>query len=371
MSKIGIDINALTRPKVTGTERYVGALIHALKTQASQEDITLYTRSKISSIEPLPEAWRQKELHWPLPKFWTHGRLSLELITSPPDVCFIPAHEVPFFPGKAKIVTTIHDVAFHYHPEVYSRAGARRQDWAVKRAVEKADAIIAISEATRQDLIKIYGTEEQKVHTVHSAIDETRLQIQESKITETLQKHRLQKQKYFISVGRIEAKKNIKMLLKAFDLFKSQTNSDQVLALGGSFGFGEEEIKKTWEGMQHRQDVRFLGYIEEKDLAPIIKGAAAYLFPSKYEGFGLPALEAMAAETPLVVSGTPALLEIAGNAALIAGTKSEEEWAEAMLRITEDQEGRGILINAGKERLKDFSWQKTAQQTMEVIKSVR
>ncbi|MFH1712151.1 MAG: glycosyltransferase family 1 protein [Patescibacteria group bacterium] len=375
MFTFGIDANALTRPSRTGTERYVSSLLREMMKFPLQQDeeVILYSSGPIDEFRQLPAGWSLRVLNWPPKKVWTHARLSWELIRRTPNVFFTPAHEIPRFYRRTKIVSTVHDVAFCIVPEVYSETSRRRQEWAVKRAIREADHLITVSNTTKQDLESIYHVPSSKITATQLAIEPDDFQVSEEKKRFVLQKYRLSRKKYFITIGRVEQKKNVLMLIDAFSEFKRSRPSDDPIELvfGGSVGFGEDVIMAKINASAVKESIKLLGYIPEEDLAGLVSGALAYVFPAHYEGFGIPALEAMAAEVPLIASDIPALREVAGEAAIFASPQSIGQWAGAMKKISDQEVDIDELVERGRERVGQFSWEKTAQKTWEVLRSLK
>jgi glycosyltransferase involved in cell wall biosynthesis len=367
MKTYGIDANVLTRQNITGTERYVSALLkEMMKTPLlDDERVLLYVSAPVKALTNLPKGWEVKVLAWPKIKGWTHLRLSMELIINTPDVFFSPAHEIPLFAPRTQIVATVHDVAFRALPNLYSPKAIKRQDWSVRRQIRMASKLLSVSESTKDDLLKYYQVEPSMVVPTLLAVDEEMFKISESSVNETLVTYSLESKSYFLSIGRIEKKKNIGFLISAFEEYRKEHKG--VLVLGGSFGFGGDEIKDQIENSPFRSDIRALGYVPDDDLPALMRGARAYVFPTNYEGFGIPALEAMAADIPLIASDIPALREVAGDAALFADPSDVQAWATAMAEVSLETE---VLREKGKERLGHFSWTTTAAKTWEVLRSL-
>ncbi|MBT4857527.1 glycosyltransferase family 4 protein [Candidatus Uhrbacteria bacterium] len=372
---IGIDANALTRTNHTGTERYLKALLLHMGREplASGEQVILYTSAPVKSIEPLPEGWSWKVVKWPLKKGWTHGGLSLELLRRPPDIFFTPVHEVPLFHRRAQIVNTIHDVAFAIEPKTYSALSRLRQQWAVKRAVKHSKHLITVSETTKQDLHRLYKVPFAKMSVTHLAINVADYaDVGADRMKTTLDTFRLYPNKFFITIGRVEEKKNIGLLLEAFFAYKKRRGigDPTELVLAGSHGDGIERFKKQVTKSSFSSDVHFIGFISDEQKAALLQGAMAYVFPSRYEGFGIPALEAFASDCPLLASDIPALREVAGDAALYAPVDIIDNWARQMERVALNDDVRDRLTVAGRGRLKDFSWDSTARKTWDVLRSI-
>ncbi|MBU0614450.1 glycosyltransferase, partial [Patescibacteria group bacterium] len=176
---IGIDANALAREKFTGTERYVLELLRAMQEQPleSGEQVHLYVSRPLQEFKNLPAGWKQVVLKWPPKKIWTHARLSLRLLISPPDIFFSPAHEIPLLHRRCKIITTIHDIAFRIMPEVYSEKNRKRQEWAVGRAILQSKKILTVSNTTKKDLINYYRAAEAVICPTPLGIHPERLQV--------------------------------------------------------------------------------------------------------------------------------------------------------------------------------------------------
>lgn len=360
----GIDANVLTRARKTGTERYVLSMLKEMLKEPLRDDerVFLYTSKFIDELSDLPSGWEQKVLNWKPGKAWTHLRLSFELWRRTPDVFFSPAHEIPLLTGRTKIVSTVHDVAFRRFPDIYSARDLNRQEWAISRAVKKADEIITVSETTKNDLISLFGVHEEKITSIHLAVEPEDFILDNEEINRVLEKYDLEREEYCVSIGRIEKKKNIKFLVEAL------SGSGKRLVLGGTFSEDSGEIKEAIENSNGL--VKILGYVPDEDLAGLIAGSFAYVFPSKYEGFGIPALEAMACGVPLIASDIPALKEIVGDAALLISPDDQNAWTRAVSNL-KNEELRKVLIEKGDNQFRKFSWRKNANKTWEILKSLR
>ena len=368
---IGIDVNALTRNQRTGTERYLFSVLREMMKSSLQpgEQVILYSSAVVADLGKLPAGWSWKILDWPLQKGWTHARLSFELLVQPPDVFWNPVHEIPTFHRHAKIVSTIHDVAFRRLPGIYSEKGTTRQEWAVARAVKESAAIISVSQTTKNDLVELYGLSAEKIFVTHLAVDETLHSMVDRPFSEA-------NENYFLTIGRLEKKKNIANLVRAFgrvvrDTPPAKGEQEGVrLVLAGSWGFGAEEIKEAIAESGCADRIITPGYVSDEEAHRLLAGAIAYVFPSYYEGFGIPALEAMQAGVPLIASDILALREVAGEAAMFVAPTDVEGWAVAMDQLLLNENLRLDLIKKGSERVKAFDWAKTADKTWEVLRAV-
>lgn len=369
---IGIDCNALTRGFATGVERYVRTLIiELMKTSLAPGDrVRLYVSSIPKETMALPDGWEWRVLPFGMPKGWTHVRLSWELVRNPPDVLFVPGHEVPLFVSKkTKVVATVHDVAFRRVPSTYPPRARRRQEWAVRRAVKRATRLIAVSETTKRDLVELYGVNQEKISVTPLAVDTTQFVMTEGAMRDILQRYRVAPGKYFFFVGRLEEKKNVAALVDAFAEMRRKLGVGHPveLLLAGTPGFGGERILRA---VARATGVRTVGFVPDADAAALMRGARALCFPSLYEGFGLPILEGFAAGVPVIASDIPSSREVAGDAALFVAPDDVPGWTKAMERCLFGADVRATFIAKGNEQLQKFSWTATADATWNVLRKL-
>lgn len=402
---IGIDASRANLLHKTGTEWYSFYLIKNLAEIDKANTYWLYINQParpelIDAVKDNPN-FSFKLLKWPFFSFWTLGRLTLEMLYRRPDVLFIPAHTLPLF-GPRRTLNTIHDVAFVREQNLYravkaktNSAGTRqlinffvrlltlgryRSDsvdylyWSTAFALHHAKKIIAVSEFTKQDILNLYPkTSADKISVVHNGYPDhlyRRLPENAEKTKAVLDKYALAAP-YFLYIGRLEKKKNVSALVEAFAyLRENHPDIKTKLVLIGDAGFGYDEIKYTIEEFNLNGKVIMPGWVAEEDMPYVMNAAAAFIFPSKHEGFGIPVLQSLACGIPTAVSDIPVLREIAGNAALYFDQNDKRAIAEAMGRVLADQDLRKDLIAKGLEQVKKFSWRRCAEETLEVIKSL-
>lgn len=371
MPTYGIDAHLLLRKEATGVPRYARQLLLAMMQTPllEGEKVILYAHSAKPEDFTLAPGWTWKIISWPFARGWTHGGLSYELIRHPVDVVFVPGHEVPTFFNKKKtqMVTTIHDVAFRRVPESYSDANRLRQDWAVRGAVKKATRIISVSESTKRDLIELYRAPAEKIAVTPLAVNAADYRLTEETRREVLQRYRLSPGKYFFFVGRLEEKKNVAVLVEAFAELKRKLGLGHPLELilAGTPGYGSERILRA---VARASGVRTVGFVSDADSAGLMRGALALCFPSKYEGFGLPILEAFAANTPVIASDIPSSREVAGEAAMFVPVENIPAWTSAMEQCLMTADLRAELIAKGQAQLQKYSWSATASATWAVLR---
>ncbi len=372
---IGIDATAANKQKRTGVEWYAYHLIQEFKKLPIAQDdrVVLYSAGPLQDdLKDLPERWEVRVLSWPPKKAWRMFRLNWEMLRRKPDVLFVPANKLPFFRGR-RTITAVHDIGADRVLQVYEPKVRRRVRSATKRAVKKADQILTISEFTKQELIDVYKVPADKIVVTWLAADTDRYkQMRKDDIAQVLSKYRLGTS-YLFHIGRLEAKKNIITLIKAYEMFKKQRGVGDPfeLVLAGSPGFKFSEIKRFLDASGVKDSIRVLGHVPEEDVPALMNGATLYLFPSWYEGFGIPLLEAMACGTAVLASEAGALQEVAGEAAAFAHPREAQTWSVRMSDLVFNAAKREELVEKGLTRVKQFSWKKAAEQTWEAIQSFK
>lgn len=379
---IGIDASRANKPKKTGTEWYSYHLIQWFKKLDNSNHYFLYTNVPLKSgLENCPENFTEKVLSWPPGRLWTQFRLSWEMLVTrlrdllykivrdkkkqSIDRLFVSAHVIPLIHPKDTTVT-IHDIGFERFPKIYPWYDIVYHKWAVRWAKFRAKKIITISEFSKKELIDVFKIKPEKIHVIYNGYDKKNYRLYEkSKIDQVKSQYNLTKP-YLIFIGRLEEKKNTSFLIECFAEFKKKF-PEYNLVLIGRKGYGFDKVEENIKKYGLENDVIFPGWIETNDLTKILAGARAMIFPSNYEGFGIPVIEAMACGTPVICSNTTSLPEVAGDAAILVDPKNKEQIVEAMKKIVADENLRQNLVEKGLENVKRFSWEKCAQETLDVI----
>ena len=382
---IGIDASRAFLEKRTGIEEYSYQVIKHLRNELAGEQVVLYVRKreaedgKANGDFELPENWKVRKL-WG-PRLWTQGRLALEMFLHPPDVLFVPAHTVPWVRPKRTIVT-VHGLEYEFCPEAYSWWERLYMRWSIKNSCRWASSIIAVSENTKRDLMKLYGVPEEKITVVYEGVGRRELGMRKRELGMDskfqIQNFKLQihfnppaggpsSKPYFLFIGRIEARKNVARMIEAFDCFKKKCGANHQLVLAGKPGYGYEGIANCKLQITNSSDVIELGYVSEGEKWELLRNAAGFLFPSLYEGFGLPVLEAQAMGIPVLTSNVSSLPEVAGDGAILVDPLSVEEIARGIEKIALDSDFCSAIIENGRENAKQFSWEKCAKEVSEVL----
>jgi len=373
--KIGIDASRANKPIKTGVEWYSYHLINALKKIDSDNRYFLYTdKPLINELAAGPANFQQVLLKWPPKRMWTLIRLSwaMKFGKYQPDVLFVPAHTLPLLNPK-KTVVTVHDIGFKRFPEIYKWTARLYHTWSSRFIKKHATQIITISEFSKKEIMDVYKIPAEKIKVVYLGYNDHDYKFIADKLAvkDQIQNKFKIDAPYFLFIGRIEAKKNISRLIEAFSEFKRKHSNDQhKLVLIGQPGFEHEKIKENIIKFKLEQAVIELGWLKSDDCALLMNGADLFVFPSLYEGFGLPVLEAMACGCPVICSNTTSLPEVAGEAAIKFNPENVKVMVKAIEAVVFNLEIKQSLVEQGFEQIKKFSWLKCAQQTLKVLENV-
>lgn len=368
--KIGIDASRAFQKNKTGIEEYSYQVIKNIRSYLRDEQIILYLNPAINTRPDfeLPKNWKIKFLRAPI--FWTQARLSFEMLFHPIDVLFVPAHTVPLIHPKNTFVT-IHGLEYEFCPEAYSPWQKFYMRWVIRNSCRWAKKIIAVSENTKKDLMKLYKVPEEKIKVVYEGISiDQGLTFPLTDESANSSRSNLLTDKYLFFVGRLEERKNIGGMVEAFEMLKEKYNLPHKLVLAGKFGYGGEDIRNKIEESRNKKDIVLTGYISDEEKWELMKKADVFLFPTSYEGFGLPILEAQVAGTPVVTSNVSSMPEVAGDSAVLVDPKDTSAIAEAAYKLISDESCKNDIIKKGQENVKRFSWKKCAEEIAEVIRNL-
>jgi glycosyltransferase involved in cell wall biosynthesis len=368
---IGIDASRAFQNERTGIEEYSFQLIKSLRDKLDGQQVVLYISSTnyefiqiCECTNWIPKEWKIRVISWP--KFWTQVGLSLEMLFRPVDVLFVPAHTVPFFHAR-KTVVTVHGLEYEIRPQDYSFWGRLYMRFFIRNSCRWAKKIIAVSENTKKDLMRLYNIPENKIEVAYEGVSQNvELPMINGKI-----KGLDINAKFLLFIGRLEERKNIIGIIKAFEILKEKYAIPHKLVLAGKFGFGKEKIIRELAGTNWPKDIVMTGFVSEKEKWSLLRKADAFLFPTFYEGFGLPILEAQSVGTPVVASNNSSVSELIsganGASAILVDPMNAEEIAEATQKILNDESFRSCLIERGLENMKRFSWEKCARETSRIL----
>lgn len=367
---IGIDTSRAARRLRTGTENYSYYLIRELLAAGGGHRYRLYFDQPPPPHLFPPGPWEARVI--PFPRLWTHVRLSWEVRRHTPDLLFIPAHVLPLL-HPARSVVTVHDLGFRYFPQAHRLLDRWYLEWSTWYHARAAGHVIADSEATKRDLIQAYGIPPRRITVVYPGPDESLRRVEDPGAIARVRDHYGISGDYILYLGTLHPRKNLVRLVEAFALVRKRSGPravDSRLVLAGRKGWLYEPLFRRVAALGLEDDVVFTGYLPQAHVAPLLSGARIFAFPSLYEGFGFPVLEAMACGTPVICADSSSLPEVVGDAALLVDPDDVEAWAEALCRLLTDVELRQSLIQRGYHRLHRFSWARAAQQIVEVFAEV-
>lgn len=370
MITIGIDASRAYANERTGTETYAAEIIEGLLKVSRDSRFLLYRKRAAGDPPRFSQGnTEDRQLGWPPKYFWHLGRLSFELRKQEPDVFFEPAHTLPIL-HPIPSVATIHDIGFEDSPELYSRPELLYHRWAFAHTLKSATAIITVSQFTKDRIVERYPWAERKTKVIHHGFRPLPPpEAISSAVVERCLKHHHIHSPYLLSVGRLQTKKNTHQLIRAWSRLRS-LGFPHHLVLAGIPGTGYQEVVAAKRESPYAADLHELGYVSQLDKACLYVGASVFAFPSLYEGFGFPVLEAMAYRTPVVVARTASLPEVAGDAALYCNPLDLDDMVHTLRRCLEEASIREELTLRGLRRFREFSWDACAQKTLSLLQSV-
>lgn len=375
MTTIGIDIRMLAGGNTSGIEEYTTALLeHLLPIRSDLRFKLFYNGYRKTALHFSWLQLPQVELvatRFPNRLLDTSVRLTrfprTDHLIGSVDKFFSPhifLTEAP--PGTEKIVT-FHDLSFKKYPRFYSR-GKNFWHWSMhpRRQAESANKIIAVSDSTKTDLVETYHIPSEKIRVIHSGLRFSAARsISETELQNVRQKYRLPSD-FLLYLGTLEPRKNLAGLITAFTgLKKSPRNKNLKLVIAGNRGWLYETIFRAAAALP--SEIIFTGPVDEADKPALYRLATVFIYPSFYEGFGFPPLEAMAQQTPVLTSATSSLPEIVTDAAVLINPYKPEEIRRALENLLTDAKLRAHLTQKGSQQIQKFNWQTTARETLEYI----
>lgn len=368
--KIGIDASRANSSQKTGVEWYAFFVIQELKKIIpSEHQVELYTREPLQGdLANLPSNWQARVLNWPPRRLWTQIRLSWEMWRRSPEVLFSPAHFLPLiYPTRS--VITVHDCGGLRFPAGYTWLERVYTRWSLARAMLQA-VILTPSRFSQEEIVYLFKKEQPRVLAIPNAFDKEKFFpiTDAGRLDQVKQKYNLRRP-FFLSISRLEEKKNTAGIVRAFEMFRERQGGDYDLALLGKPGYGFSKVRAVINASKYKNDIILPGWVDTEDVPVLMSLATAFVFPSFYEGFGIPIIEAMACGLPVIASNTASCPEVSGEAALLINPQRPGEIAIAMVEIVNSSKLTESLRQAGLKRAGEFSWRHTAEQVWTVLQS--
>lgn len=373
--KIGVDAAVLHEP-LMGIPRVVREVLRVLQGNDPENDYYLY--SKLDFDFPLPNPRWHKCLHPRVPyllgSLYLKQGLSQAGAAESLDVFWCTrSHMFPMgLPSTVARVLTVYDIVWRLYPETMERVNHFAIKLFAERGIRQAHRIISISESTRRGLMEILRTPGDKIEVVHLGVsagfsardrEGARRFIAEKYGTST---------DYICAVGSVEPRKNLITLIEAIRILRDRDQLRHQLVIAGGSGWKNSNIYASVAelGLTERE-VKFLGWVPDEDLPSVYSGAAMFVFPSLYEGFGIPLLEAMACGTPIIASNTSSVPEVVGDAAILVSPNRSEEFADAIVKLTGDAVLSSSLVQKGLKRAREFTWEGAALKVLRIFQEAR
>jgi glycosyltransferase involved in cell wall biosynthesis len=379
--KIGLDCSTAVLKNKTGVGNYAFNLAHAL-TRIDKENFYIfypYFYRVFLGIEKdfkLPRTENSRVAYENLPHYLFYFLLSKgtpsflkEKMLGDVDIVHSTNFSAPRLMHK-KLVVTIYDLTVFTHPECHQKGNIDFCAKGIRDSLLYADKVIAISEHTKKDLMEILNAPSDMISVTQLAAGSDYYEVKDlATIRQAKEKYGLPEE-YVLFVGSLEPRKNIKGLLKAYSAIPVKLRKDFPLVIAGGKGWLNSDIPALVDGLDIKESVRFTGYIDGNDISAVYSGASVFAYPSLYEGFGLPILEAMSCGAPVITSNTSSMPEVAGDAALLVDPLNADELAFALETVLEKEDLRADMRKKGLARASQFSWDRCAHETLEVYRKV-
>ena len=370
--RIAVQASDLDHARIDGTRVYLLELLKRFGNLSTDDQFTLYHKQEFNP-QLAPPYFPNYTVHSiPFSKAWMQTRFAWEMFHTHPDKLFLPIQAAPvFLPKGIEVTATIHDLAWKRYPETFPSRDRWKLDFMLRTVVRQADKLIAVSHSTKRDLLEFFPhVEEGKVKVIHHGFDGeffgARLSLEE--LNRRLSAFSLQPAAFFLYVGALQPRKNLARLIQAFERAKIK-HPDMKLVLAGEVAWLSREILNVRERSSCQEDIILTGKVDFETLRALYQGARAFVFPSLYEGFGIPLLEAFASGIPVLTADNSSLREVAGDGALYCDAVSLESLTEGLIALWSNEALRADLIQKGSKELERFSWDKCAQETLEYIRS--
>lgn len=374
--RIGIDCRTILHPEAgekAGVGHYTYYLVRQLLKIDSKNEYVLYFDHHYPQPKEFLAFPNVQVRHMPfsrykryLPYVQSHILISAQLKRDQLDVFHTPANIIPQQYSGVSVVT-IHDLAIYRHPEWFPDGQEFAKKVLVPSSLERASRIIAVSQSTKKDMIDLFGVSAKKIDVIYEGANKegvvTRAVVGQIRRRYALAPH------YVFFIGVLEPRKNLSTLIKAFDAIVHanwKKYKDWQLVLAGAKGWKYANIMSAIKDAKAGAQIRYIGYVSHEEKVSLLKGADVFAFPSLWEGFGLPVLEAMQAGVPVLTSRVSAIPEVTGSAAVLVNPKKVKEVQAGLLVLMNSESKRQTFAVAGKVQAKQFSWTRCARETLKV-----
>lgn len=387
MTRIALGGISLLTP-LTGIGQYTRHLAQGLLNEGVEVELFLghqwvsatteFLQQPISGASTNPlirRAWNKFKRHIPGARYTLHSLRQqtftkglLQQKDSPTELYHEP-NFIPWATNHPKVIS-VHDLSWIRYPETHPADRVRWLNQALPQAINDAQKIIVVSDFVKQEIIDVFGSSyEKKITRVYNGVDESYQPYQARLHALNLERYQLKEKSYFLALGTLEPRKNLQTILEAYALLSSSIQAQYPLVLAGTRGWLNETLDKALKDLP-AEHIKILGYVPQNDLPAITAGAKALLYASKYEGFGLPPLEAMASGTPVISSNAKAMVEVIAQAGFLLDPQDPHAFKEAMQTVIENRDLEHEMQTTGLARAQEFSWTRCARETLACYQDV-
>jgi glycosyltransferase involved in cell wall biosynthesis len=376
--KIGIDIRTLMDSQFSGVSLYTSNLIKAILASDKKNEYKLFYNSfsdlsgnmpKFSgaNVSTVYSRWPNKIFNYALQKGLKYPKINKKIGV---DLFFMPHINFIALSSNCRSVITVHDLSFLRYPAFFSR---RKNLWHklinVKKILNRFDTIIAVSENTKKDIIELAGIDEKKINVIYSGLGEEYRRVEDvQKLNDIRSKYGLPA-KFILFLGTIEPRKNISGIIKAFEIMRDENENlqDHYLVIAGARGWKSDDALNDFQNSRYKENIKFIGYVAETDKPVLYSLAGLFVYPSFYEGFGFPPLEALACGCPTITGNGSCLPEILNNAAILVNPFNAKEIAVSMVNVlVDDKYKKNTIINSYSVKVR-YNWQISAKKYLDVF----
>jgi glycosyltransferase involved in cell wall biosynthesis len=366
--RVAIDAH-MVGERETGNETYIVNLVRGLAALDTRTRYLLYSPhpESLDVCGPLGANFARQRVRPGLAPLRIPFGLPAQALADAVDVLHVTYVAPPVV--SAAVVATVHDISYALYPETFSARDRLLLGSLVPLTLRRAAALLTVSQHSRADIVRHYGIAPEKIHVVYQSISPTYRPLAPARVSAALARLGIAG-RYLLAVGNLQPRKNLPRLIRAYASLRQSGVYTGRLVLAGRSRFRESAIFQEIRAQGLEREIVLTGYVPEEDVAALYNGADAFVYPSLYEGFGLPPLEAMACGCPVIASDTSALPEVVGDAGLLVNPTSEEALAHAIARVAGDAELRRTLVAAGEDRVRHFPADAAARTTLDVYQRV-
>lgn len=371
--KIAIQAADLDHSRIDGTRVYILNVLKYFGKISQKDEFFIYHRKEFNK-ELIPSKFSNYIIRkiWS-PFLWTQTGFVWGIRRDKVDRLWMPMHNIPIFRSKKiKTFVTVHDLAFKRFSDTFPKNDLWKLNFLLDRAVKGADKLIAVSESTKKDILEFYPKiSPENIKVIYHGFDAELFQKEhhEEETNNVLKSYRLKSKNYLLYVGAIQPRKNLVTLVEAFEKLKQENEDDLKLVLCGGKSWCWEKTIEAVEKSSVKKDIVLTDRVPFEELSVLYQNASIFVFPSLYEGFGIPVLESFASKVPVVVAKNSSLEEVGGDAVEYFNDSNASDLSVKIKKVLRNEELQKMMINKGEKQLRKFSWEKCARETLEFLKS--